>query len=104
MDNSAPHLTLLVLDATTGQNGLVQARVFTEAVQCNGTLIAKLDGTSKGGVVLAIQNELGLPVLFIGTGEGVNDLSPFEPELFVNALLKSSSKEVRAEPSGHNVL
>lgn len=104
LDNSAPHLTLLVLDATTGQNGLIQARVFTEAVQCNGTLLAKLDGTSKGGVVLAIQKELGLPVLFIGTGEGVNDLSPFEPELFVNALLKPSSKEVRAERSGHNVL
>ena len=104
LDSSAPHLTLLVLDATTGQNGLVQARAFTEAVPCNGTLLAKLDGTSKGGVVLAIQKELGLPVLFIGTGEGVNDLSPFDPQRFVNAMLNQSSKHVRAERSGHSVL
>jgi len=86
LDPLAPHLTLLVMDATTGQNGLAQARAFTEAVACDGVFLAKLDGTAKGGVVFAIRKELGLPVLFIGTGEGVEDLSPFDPHQFVEAL------------------
>jgi fused signal recognition particle receptor len=87
LDPSAPHLTLLVLDATTGQNALQQARSFTQAVAVNGIFLAKLDGTARGGIVLAICQELGLPILFIGTGEGVDDLTLFDPEGFVDALL-----------------
>ena len=86
LDPQAPHLTLLVMDATTGQNGLAQARAFTQAVACDGVFLAKLDGTAKGGVVFAIRQELGLPVLFIGTGERAEDLSPFDPRQFVEAL------------------
>jgi len=79
--------TLLVLDATTGQNGVVQARVFTEAVQVTGVVLTKLDGTAKGGIVVAVQRELGIPVKLIGLGEGPDDLAPFEPEAFADALL-----------------
>ncbi|WP_261567790.1 signal recognition particle-docking protein FtsY [Frankia gtarii] len=78
---------LLVLDATTGQNALVQARVFTEAVELSGVVLTKLDGTAKGGIVIAVQRELGVPVKLIGLGEGPDDLAPFEPEAFVDALL-----------------
>lgn len=78
---------LLVLDATTGQNGLVQAKVFAEAVDISGVVLTKLDGTAKGGIVFAIQQELGVPVKFVGLGEGPDDLAPFEPETFVDALL-----------------
>ena len=87
IDPEAPHMTLLVLDATTGQNGLAQAKAFTEVVVCDGVFLAKLDGTAKGGMVFSIQKELGLPVLFIGTGETADDLSLFEPRQFVDALL-----------------
>ena len=79
--------TLLVLDATTGQNGVVQARVFTEAVTVTGIVLTKLDGTAKGGIVIAVQRELGIPVKLIGLGEGPDDLAPFEPEAFADALL-----------------
>jgi fused signal recognition particle receptor len=79
--------TLLVLDATTGQNGVTQARVFTEAVEVTGIVLTKLDGTAKGGIVLAVQRELGVPVKLIGLGEGPDDLAPFEPEAFADALL-----------------
>ncbi|WP_018504554.1 signal recognition particle-docking protein FtsY [Parafrankia discariae] len=78
---------LLVLDSTTGQNALVQARVFTEAVDITGVVLTKLDGTAKGGIVIAVQRELGVPVKLIGLGEGPDDLAPFEPEAFVDALL-----------------
>ncbi|MEV1011629.1 signal recognition particle-docking protein FtsY [Streptomyces sp. NPDC049881] len=78
---------LLVLDATTGQNGLVQARVFSEVVDITGIALTKLDGTAKGGIVIAVQRELGVPVKLIGLGEGPDDLAPFEPEAFVDALL-----------------
>jgi fused signal recognition particle receptor len=78
---------LLVLDATTGQNALVQARVFTEAVELSGVVLTKLDGTAKGGIVIAVQRELGVPVKLIGLGEGPDDLAPFEPEAFIDALL-----------------
>lgn len=83
----APHETLLVLDATTGQNGLLQARAFTEAVGVTGLVLAKLDGTARGGIVFAIAGELGVPVRLIGTGEGLGDLAPFDAETFVDALL-----------------
>ncbi len=83
----APHETLLVLDATTGQNGLLQARAFTEAVNVTGIVLAKLDGTAKGGITFAIAGELGLPVRLIGTGEALGDLAPFDPATFVDALL-----------------
>ena len=97
LDDSAPHLTLLVLDATTGQNGLAQARTFVDVVACDGIFLAKLDGTAKGGIVFAIQQELGLPVLFIGTGEGVEDISPFDPDQFVEALFATSSADAGTE-------
>jgi fused signal recognition particle receptor len=79
--------TLLVLDATTGQNGVVQARVFTQAVEITGIVLTKLDGTAKGGIVVAVQRELGIPVKLIGLGEGPDDLAPFEPAAFADALL-----------------
>lgn len=78
---------LLVLDATTGQNGLTQARVFAEVVDITGIVLTKLDGTAKGGIVIAVQRELGVPVKLIGLGEGADDLAPFEPEAFVDALI-----------------
>jgi fused signal recognition particle receptor len=79
--------TLLILDATTGQNGLEQARVFTEVVDVTGVVLTKLDGTAKGGIVIAVQRKLGIPVKLIGLGEGKDDLAPFEPAAFVEALL-----------------
>ena len=84
--------TLLVLDATTGQNGLTQARVFTEVVDVTGIVLTKLDGTARGGIVIAVQRELGVPVKLVGLGEGADDLAPFEPEVFVDALLGDSSE------------
>ncbi|WP_445257601.1 signal recognition particle-docking protein FtsY [Nocardioides aurantiacus] len=78
---------LLVLDATTGQNGLVQARVFREAVDVTGIVLTKLDGSAKGGIVVAVQRELGVPVKLVGVGEGADDLAPFDPATFVDALL-----------------
>lgn len=81
--------TLLILDATTGQNGLEQARVFTEVVDVTGVVLTKLDGTAKGGIVIAVQRKLGIPVKLIGLGEGPDDLAPFEPAAFVEALLGS---------------
>ena len=84
----APHETLLVLDATTGQNGLQQARVFKEATEISGIVLTKLDGTAKGGVIISIQEELGVPVQYIGVGEDVEDLQPFEAERFVQALFE----------------
>ena len=78
---------LLVLDATTGQNGMTQARVFSEVVDVTGVVLTKLDGTAKGGIVVAVQKELGVPVKLVGLGEGPDDLAPFDPEAFVSALL-----------------
>jgi signal recognition particle-docking protein ftsY len=78
---------LLVIDATTGQNGMVQAKVFGDIVDVTGIVLTKLDGTAKGGIVVAIQEELGVPVKLIGLGEGPDDLAPFDPEAFVDALL-----------------
>lgn len=78
---------LLVLDATTGQNGLQQARVFAEVVDVTGIVLTKLDGTAKGGIVVAVQRELGVPVKLVGLGEGPDDLAPFEPEAFVDAIV-----------------
>jgi fused signal recognition particle receptor len=83
----APHETLLVVDATTGQNGVQQARLFAEAVGVTGVALTKLDGSAKGGVAIAIANELGLPVTLIGVGEGLDDLRPFDPQDFARALL-----------------
>jgi fused signal recognition particle receptor len=79
--------TLLILDATTGQNGLEQARVFTEVVDVTGVVLTKLDGTAKGGIVIAVQRQLGIPVKLVGLGEGADDLAPFDPAQFVDALL-----------------
>ena len=78
---------LLVLDATTGQNGLAQIKQFTDVVGVTGIVLTKLDGTAKGGIVVAIEQDYGVPVKFIGVGEGVEDLIPFEPQEFVDALL-----------------
>ncbi len=82
----APHSVLLVLDATTGQNGLVQAQQFTGALHVDGIIITKLDGTAKGGIAVAIQKQLGIPIKYIGIGEGVDDLQPFNARQFVDAL------------------
>ena len=83
---------LLVLDATTGQNGLIQARVFSEVVDVTGIVLTKLDGTAKGGIVIAVQRELNVPVKLVGLGEGPDDLAPFEPEAFVDALLGEATE------------
>ncbi len=80
---------LLVLDATTGQNGLTQARIFAEVVDVTGIVLTKLDGSAKGGIVIQVQRELGVPVKLVGLGEGADDLAPFEPEAFVDALLET---------------
>jgi fused signal recognition particle receptor len=85
----APHEVLLVMDATTGQNGLQQARLFTESAGVTGIVLTKLDGTAKGGVVVAISRELGLPVRYVGVGEKANDLLPFNPENFVNSMFET---------------
>ena len=78
---------LLVLDATTGQNGMIQARVFSEVVDVTGIVLTKLDGSAKGGIVVAVQRELGVPVKLVGLGEGADDLAPFDAGAFVDALL-----------------
>jgi len=83
----APHETLLVVDATTGQNGVQQARLFNDAVGVTGVALTKLDGSAKGGVAVAIAYELGLPVKLIGVGEGLDDLRPFDPRDFAQALV-----------------
>ncbi len=85
----APHETLLTIDATTGQNGLRQAMLFREAVEVSGIVLTKLDGTAKGGIALAIAQELGVPVKLIGIGEAIEDLRPFDPDDFARALLES---------------
>ncbi|HEO69642.1 MAG TPA: signal recognition particle-docking protein FtsY, partial [Candidatus Hydrogenedentes bacterium] len=84
----APHEVLLVMDATTGQNGLQQARLFTEALNVTGIVLTKLDGTAKGGIVVAIQKQLGIPIKLIGVGEGIEDLQPFDARSFVKALFE----------------
>ncbi len=84
----APHETVLVLDATTGQNGLVQAKTFGQAVPVSGLLLAKLDGTARGGIAFAVVQELGIPILFVGTGEKVEDLAEFDAEAYVEGLLE----------------
>lgn len=83
----APHLTLLVLDAHTGQNGLAQAKAFTQAVKVDGLVLAKLDSSAKGGVAFAVTRSLGLPILFVGTGEAVGDLAPFDAPAYVDGIL-----------------
>jgi fused signal recognition particle receptor len=83
----APHETLISIDATTGQNGLRQAKVFSEAVAVDGVVLTKLDGTAKGGIALAIAEELGIPVKLIGVGETLEDLRPFDPSDYAQALL-----------------
>src|SRR5260370_33511943 len=82
----APHDVLLVPDATTGQNGLAQAREFTPSVGVTGIILTKLDGSAKGGIVVAISRELGLPIRFVGTGEQINDLVPFDAQTYADSL------------------
>ena len=93
----APHDVLLVLDATTGQNGLAQARAFARAVPVTGLVVTKLDGTARGGVALAIARELGIPIRFIGVGEGMDDLLDFDPGAFVASLLGSAPEPAAPE-------
>ena len=88
VDAEAPHQVLLVLDASTGQNGIQQARQFSAAVAVTGIVLTKLDGTARGGIVLAIRNELRIPVRFIGVGEQIDDLQPFDGRMFVEALFQ----------------
>jgi fused signal recognition particle receptor len=91
--SGAPHQVLLVLDATTGMNGLSQARRFVEAAGATGVVLTKLDGSARGGIVLAIYRELGLPVLFVGVGEAVDDLVPFDPADYARALLEDAPED-----------
>ncbi len=93
----APHETLLVLDATTGQNALSQAKVFLEAVQITGCVLAKLDGTAKGGMAFAIASELGVPVKFVGTGEHLEDWAEFDPQAFVSGLFERDRRDESAD-------
>jgi len=86
--DGAPHEVLLVLDATTGQNAVAQAEHFSKAIQCTGIVLAKLDGTAKGGAIFGIKQKLGLPVKFVGVGEGLEDLEPFDPQAYVDALFE----------------
>jgi len=88
-DPAAPHEVILVLDAITGQNGLSQARGFTLAAGGTGVIVTKLDGTARGGVVIPIHKELGLPVEFIGLGEGLDDMQPFDAGIFVDAMMET---------------
>lgn len=96
---AAPHEVLLVLDATTGQNGISQAQNFTQAVDCTGIVLAKLDGTAKGGVVVAIRQQVGLPVKYIGVGEKAEDLALFQPAEFVDALFADVGAPTAASAS-----
>ncbi|MEZ4516950.1 MAG: signal recognition particle-docking protein FtsY [Chloroflexota bacterium] len=89
--HAAPHEVLLVLDAPTGQNALTQAQKFKESVHVSGVVLTKLDSTAKGGMVFAIYRELGLPVRFIGTGEGIQDLAPFDPDVFIDGLFEQAA-------------
>lgn len=91
----APHETWLVLDGTTGQNALAQAQQFKAAVEVTGIVITKLDGTARGGMVFAVSHELGLPIRFMGTGEKLGDIAPFDPDVFVDGLFEQESTEVR---------
>src|SRR5437764_2199259 len=89
--DGAPHEVLLVLDATNGQNAIAQAENFKKTVHCTGIVLAKLDGTAKGGAIFGIKKKLGLPVKFIGVGETLDDLEPFDPDAYVEALFSESS-------------
>jgi fused signal recognition particle receptor len=89
----APHETLLVIDATAGQNALSQAKGFREAAACTGIVLAKLDGSARGGVIVPVAEQFGLPVKFVGLGESADDLEPFDPRQFVDALLTGTLAE-----------
>ena len=89
----APHEVLLVLDATAGQNGISQARGFTDAVKCTGIVLAKIDGTAKGGVIVPIRQQFGLPVKLVGVGEKAEDLAVFRPDEFVDAMFEGLTEE-----------
>ena len=95
----APHQVLLVLDATTGQNGLAQARAFAHAVNITGVVLAKLDSSARGGMGFAVASTLGLPIQYVGLGETLDDLSPFEPEAFVDGLLTTDKVEITPQSS-----
>jgi len=99
-DAGALDEVLLVLDATTGQNGLSQARAFLDAVDVTGVVLTKLDGTAKGGIVVAIQRQLGIPVKLVGLGEGIDDLADFDPDAFVEALFAERAHEAELDPDG----
>jgi fused signal recognition particle receptor len=87
-DAEAPHEVLLVIDATTGQNGYLQAKQFVADAGVSGVILTKLDGTARGGIVFAVASELGLPIKYIGTGEQIKDIAPFDPQQFVDALFE----------------
>ena len=95
--DGAPHEVMLVLDATTGQNGISQAKMFNEAVGVTGLTLTKLDGTAKGGIVVNISRELHIPVRFVGVGEQIDDLRDFDANEFVDALFQKNSEEITVE-------
>jgi fused signal recognition particle receptor len=88
----SPHETWLIIDATNGQNAIAQAQIFTEAMAVSGVVLTKLDGTAKGGVILGIVDQLKIPVRYIGVGEKIDDLQPFDPDEFVEALFENAEK------------
>ncbi len=96
--HQAPHETLLVIDAPTGQNALLQAQKFKETVNLTGVILTKLDGTAKGGMVFSIYRDLGLPIRFIGVGEGIEDLIPFDPDAFVDGMFEGREALSTGEP------
>ena len=98
IDDTAPHEVMLVLDAGTGQNALAQARHFQEAVGVSGIALTKLDGTAKGGIIFAISQQLGIPIRFIGIGEGIGDLRPFRADEFVEAVFARQSPSPQPSP------
>ncbi|PIC68796.1 signal recognition particle-docking protein FtsY [Sporosarcina sp. P21c] len=99
----APHEVLLALDATTGQNALIQAQTFNEVTNVTGIVLTKLDGTAKGGIVLAIRNKLDIPVKFVGLGEGIDDLQPFDPEKYVYGLFANGLEMEETEEHGNEI-
>ena len=102
MQPEAYRETLVVLDGTTGQNALSQARLFKEVAPITGIVLTKLDGSAKGGVIVGIVNELGIPVKYVGVGEGINDLQKFDPRSFAEALFEGEDKEDEPENSEEN--
>ena len=99
---NASRETLLVLDATTGQNAVMQAKKFRETAEITGLILTKLDGTAKGGAIFSIKDEINIPVKYIGVGEHIDDMQPFDAKMFIDALMKEEEKKESAEENGED--